>query len=315
MKLDIRSDKIDPNSEFARAFQTYATAYFEEEFGKGKWTAQSVQTCFDKVRKKIDKSMINYLLTHDGVVDGWPDPDTGLAIECSNGSNDPPRISFFNYFSLGTLGNTLSESATKYRNHYEYTYSRLYEETVYNGEYYGVTLWENRWEIIKYWVARLPMIFAILASVFALLKMIGLDYMWFLDLISDVNDGTVTIVAPGLDGFLLYPFALIFGVPCGFAMFVDLLLVEKLGILGLLLGCAILLGIGYGGYRWLIFKWDDPEPMKQKDIRRRIKAKKAIRNSAEYKRIVAEEEAKRDLCLEMSEQWHRAWYDCYKRNQ
>lgn len=314
MELDIRSNKIDPNSNFGRAFQINAEYFFVEKFGKGFLSSLSTQNLLDDVRQKIDEAMMVYLLTHDGVVDGWPDPDTGLTVQTSTGTAEQFRYTNFNYFSLGTLGQVVSKEATKYRNHYKYTNSKIYEETIANGEYTGVSLSKNRKEIIKYWVARLPLIFALMASVLLLLQLAGLDFMKFLYLIEGVNNKTVTIVAPGIDVALMYPLALLFGLPCAFAMFVNVLLIEKMGILGLPLGIIILLAIGYACYRWLIFKWDKPSPKKQRDIRRQIKEKKAIRNSEEYKRIVAEEEAMRKMCTELSEQWHRAWYECYSKS-
>ena len=96
-------------------------------------------------------------------------------------------------------------------------------------------------------------------------------------------------------------------------MFVDMLLVENLGLIGLLIGCAVLLGGGYGGYRWLIFKWDNPSPLNQKELKRKVREKKAIRDSAEYKRIVKEEQEKCSMCWDLSNDWHTAWFEQYKR--
>lgn len=312
MKLDIRSNKIDPDSNFARAFQHYAEEAFEEEFGKRQWISTGVQTRFDKVREKIDAAMMGYLLRHDGVVDGWPDPNTGLYIRVKDSTEDDKwYIHRFHYFSLGNVGSVFAENATKYRNHYKYKNSRLYEDTVFNGEYHGVSLWDNRIKILQSWAIRLMLVWGVAAVVLAVAAFATRGITGGLEaLLERIDMDAIQANVPLIAQIVAAPLAWLMAVPILLAMIVDMLMVENLGILGLALGCAVSLGICYAAHRWLIFKWDNPKPLKQRVIRDRIEEAKAFRNSDEYKRIVSEEEAKRKMCEEMSEQWHKAWYKC-----
>lgn len=312
MKLDIRNDKIDPNSEFAKAFDQSAKRAFIKLFGEeGSWHGEA--THFKQVRQIIDGDMMDYLLAHDGVVDGWPEPDTGLSVVSKEKYNSQaqPQEHYFHYFGV-TEGAKVwnmnpSGPGIKYYDEYEYEYTPLYNETVAKGEYTGVTPSENREEIMKYWLVRMPMIWGVIAAVVAVLGFIGLDLSELGTLLERIGDTL------GVAGVLLVPLVLVFGFPAAFAALVDMLLTKNLGILGLLIGCAVLLGGGYAGFRWLIFKWNDPTPLDHKEIKRKFKEKKAYRNSAEYKRVVKEEKARFEMCVSLSWDWHHAWFECYKR--
>ena len=179
MKLDIRNDKIDPESEFGKAFDRSAYRAYQEVFeGKKYWHGEKDH--FKKMRKIIDRDMMDYLLAHEGVVDGWPEPNTDLYVITSGTFRGEKQTEtyYFHYFGneAGALQRMNEDMrGIKYRDEYEYEFTPLYKKTIADGEYVGVTPSENRGEILKYWLVRMPMVWGAIAAVVAVLGFIGLD--------------------------------------------------------------------------------------------------------------------------------------------
>lgn len=304
MELDIRATSIDPESNFAKAFRASAQEAWRQEvgYGGGEWLGESEH--FGHMRKKIAEDMVQYLLKHNGVIDGWPDPDTDLCIVSQKEYTTEKKTTnhYFHYFGRWPI---------KYHNQYEYRYSDLYQQTVQKGKYYGRTPGENRKHIFLYWLVRLPLIYAVVVAIMSLLAFFGWDYTGFVDLVVGVQEGTTRIIAPGVDAVLLTPLVILICIPFVCTLFVDTLLAENFGLIGILIGCVVLAGIAYGSYWYLNHRWK-PKPQDHRKIKRAYNEKKAFRKSKEYQDVVAAEEAKKRRNEEISEQWHRAWFAFYK---
>lgn len=318
MKLDIRNNKIDPDSNFARAFQHYAEEAFRDETVLGgDWMSEGVH--FGHIRKRIAEDMVTYLRRTNGVIDGWPEPDTGLYL-VSTKKFEPdknPKKHYFHYFGSDGGRASLEEfipnrPVVKCNNAYEHRYSQLYEETVRKGEYYGRTPGENRKHILLYWLARLPLLYAAITVLLSALAFFGWDYMSIVELPLAVQEGTAQIIAPVVDQVLMVPLLFLVAVPFAFALFVDTVLGASFGPAGVLIGCAAVCGLACGCYWYLNYKWK-PRPQNHKEIKRAYNEKKAYRESKEYQDIIAAEEARKAENEEISEQWHRAWFEQYKR--
>lgn len=316
MKLDVRATKIDENSEFARYFAKVAGGTFRSIFSGTQKHSSPERACnvaFKRMRQSIDSAMMDYLVKHDGVIDGWPNPKTSLYQTYGSGSSDGfIRSYYFHYFGTdyGVFGRKLG---IEFHDEYEYAHSREYEETLFKGEYHGISPFDNNIERAKKLVCQLPWIIAILSAIMNVLCFLGFDIMEVVATAAEVSTGEGQLWGLGaLDKVISA--ILVFGLGLPFLpslLFYEL--AESLGSFFLLIGAVITLIVGWVAKKLLLIKYD-PSPVSQKEIKREIREKKEYRNSEEYRRIVGGEDAQKAEYEAISRQWHALWFDFYRKN-
>lgn len=316
MKLDVRATKIDENSEFGRYFAREAGSAFRNVFygNKGSnFPANDCNKAFKNMRRSIDSAMMDYLVEHDGVIDGWPNPKTSLYQTYSSGSsNGVINTYYFHYFGTdyGPFGR---KWGLDFHDEYKYEHSKEYKDALYKGEYHGVSPFDNNIERAKKLACQLPWIIAILSAIMNVLCFLGVDIMEVVAMAGEVSQGEGQLLGLGtLDKVI--PAILVFGL--GLPFLPSLLfygLAESFGAIVLLLGGIVTLVIGKVATKLLLLFYE-PSPVSQKAIKQEIKATKEYRRSEEYRRIVGGEDAQKAEYEAISRQWHNLWFDFYRKN-
>lgn len=316
MKLDVRATKIDENSEFGRYFAKEAGNAFRNAFYGKEKSSNPKYDCnkaFKEMRRSIDIAMMDYLVEHNGVIDGWPNPKTKLCKTYSSGnSNGTIDTYYFHYFGTdyGVFGRKLG---IEFHDEYEYMHSKEYEETLRNGEYYGVSPFDNNIQRAKKLLCQLPWIVAILSAIMNVLCFVGFDIIELVFKAVEVSQGEGQLL--GL-GFLdkVISAILIFGLTLPtLPSLIFYGLAEAFGPFSFLIGGAVTLVIGKIAELILLGIFD-PSPVSQKEIKREIKAKKDYRHGEEYRRIVGGEVAQKENYEAISKQWHNLWFDFYSKH-
>lgn len=316
MKLDVRATKIDESSEFAGYFAKVAGDTFRSVFSGTQKHSSPEHACnaaFKRMRQCIDSAMMDYLVKHDGVIDGWPNPKTGLYQTYGSGSSDGfIGTYYFHYFGTdyGIFGR---KRGIEFHDEYEYEHSEEYKHVLFKGEYHGVSPFENNIERAKKLACRLPFIIAILSAIMNTLCFLGIDIMEIVSTAIKVTQGEGQLLVSGILDKVLSAI-IIFGL--GLPSLPTLLfygLAESFGSFFLLIGAVITLIVGWVAKKLLLIKYD-PSPISQRKIKREIREKKEYRNSEEYRRIVGGEDAQEAEYEKISRQWHSLWFDFYRKN-
>lgn len=164
---------------------------------------KEVNWLFDDMRKDVASALVDYLIENDGVIDAWPDPDSGLTVFFTNKDGDRDwdapdyRFNYFGakYYSQGYEAKQSSKPV--YRNPYKYkdldSVKKHYSDM--NNAFFGAV--NNSpamfaWEVFKRFLIVVFMGGAVLSTL----------YMIFLQFIASDPQGVIDTVSGFVSGFL-----------------------------------------------------------------------------------------------------------------
>ncbi len=112
-------------------YLNHVTSYIKSGVADRKNEVNKINKVYNEARESIAQDFLNYLLKNDGVVDAWPDPDTGISLgfKLSEDNDEDASISYdtycyeFDYFGSDYESNKygrISGGGRTYRNPYKY---------------------------------------------------------------------------------------------------------------------------------------------------------------------------------------------------
>lgn len=252
----------------------------------------AVNSYYDDLRGRVDEEMQAYILEHDGRIDSWGD-SAGETV-----SSDEGCSFVFDYFGADYRITRSGEAVRKspkpvYRNQYRFPGTDAYNsaEDERRSLEFGVKkakeAGDGRFVAFLCLVGMLYLLLGMLLVLGDILFQLGSA---IIDPIYEINTALGMLVSLP---YTLY--ALIAGI-FGEAGEMRIFLV------------VILLGACLIGFFWLLSGFKTCSEY-AKALKKAKKALNCLIKSAEYKRIVAENDRLRRLNTELAEQWHRAWYD------
>lgn len=342
MKLQFPSWYASNDGEFARY---YNSVVFDEIWAKKEkmtdsytWVYGKFNSVFNDVRRAVDQKMMQYLIEHGGVIDSWPKPFYGhmleLKQECiyvnDDGSygvsygafDDDDKVVIrdvsqrFVYFGddFGVVSNDKTthtstigrmSSGLIFRHEYRIEDSPRYKELRNKTIYGRVSFLSLLLDEFKYQLRYVLGYVTALTAIFCILSLLGVDLtvayenMW--EYIS-VSPYKVLLIIAAI------PVIAVAFIPLMIAILLQLLAASK-GVGSLFIVLLIMAGASVVAY-YLIADMMHMYHVKWSTIRKARAAAKKYMKSSEYVKAMEQEKEYEQL----SEEWHRAWFEYLKSN-
>lgn len=342
MKLQYPSRYASNDGEFARYYDGIVRFELEELQKKYSGSYPEIyskaNSGFSEVRRRTDQKVMQYLINHNGVIDSWPLPFydhfltlsqdckwiDGDTVTVASGLEDDEDIHVrdvpfrFVYFGddYGTLSlDKATRTATKgrksselvYRHEYRKEDSARFEELEKKTRYNKIGFFRLLRDECKYLIRYAAGFFTAIVAVFCLISLLGVDLAavyensaGYVLSLPDPERALILVASIPVLAVLFFPFLV--------AMLLQSLALTN-GIIASLIVLLIMAGASVAAY-YLI---SDRMHVYHIKFRTRCQMKKSARKfakSQEYANAMAQEEE----YAQLSEQWHRAWFEYLKEN-
>lgn len=263
----------------------------------------------DEMFRQINNRMVDYLIEHDGVIDGWSFPESNLVIRVGGNENYSYN---YNYFSDRYVldGEGLKRASNEMRNpsfnYYPYPEDPRIAEVKQELNQKSRTVNEMSdyvgfWGFIRKTIARLPIILGVLFVITCLIFHFGgidpdATSKAMMEASKAANNGAPSMLASLGEGILM-----LVSMICGLA-------VEK-GLGAFCLGLVIPLVVT-GIASLILGKMFTDKKFKKSAYKAAVAERDACKK--EYNNLKKEEEARRNLFMQVTADWNREYFEFLK---
>ncbi len=283
------------------------------EYNYLKRNCETVNDSHSKIRRAVNKKMVDFLLSNDGVIDRWPEPESYHYMIVDSDDNKENRY-FFNYFGAPYVpsGNAIKRSTSEPHYYQDYYYSdggelkEYRESTAWRRNYVSELKAERGlWGKIKFLFALSPVILALILIVPCLISFFFFekDPYLFEDTVRNALAATGSEFLNGVGGF--------FGV---IMLFVDLIfLLVEWSNAAFFIGLLILALFAAGAVYYLMDCFDiDIRHVSSSELRNE---KRTLREmEAELKEMEKAYEKSKKNWQDICSQWNGGFYRYLKKS-